>query len=144
MQIRIIQSRDIQTVAHLLLDSFKKPPYNERVSLLAVQKSLRFFLRIGSGFVALADKKIVGVVYFKVEQYWEGPVVLIEDLAVQPEFQSQGVGKLLLDRVERLAKKHKACMVSFVTHSKSPAISFYKKMGYHPNSKRVIFEKRLR
>ena len=64
---------------------------------------------------------------FKVEQWWEGPAILIEDLAVKENFKKQGIGKRLIDNVENYAKNIKAKVIYLTTHKKSSAVKFYTK-----------------
>lgn len=130
MRIRKATKKDIREIAKLMIGEFSKPPFKEKSTINSVIKSLNFYFKIGKVFVAIEAKKIVGLVVFKVEQWWEGPVILIEDLAVKEDFKKQGVGKKLTDKVEEYAKKIKAKAVSFTTHKKSSAVKFYTKQGY--------------
>lgn len=133
----------IREIAKLMLEEFKKPPFNEKSSFNAVLKSLNFYFRIGKAFVAVDDKRIVGVVVFKIEQYWEGPVMIIEDLAVKEDFKRVGVGKELMKKAESYAKKNKIRKIHFSTHRKSPAVRFYKRQGYGINRNVVSMGKRF-
>ena len=130
MTIRKATKNDVEEIAKLMLEEFSKPPFNEKTTINSVIKSLNFYFKIGKVFVAMEDKKIVGIVVFKVEQWWEGPVILIEDLAVKEDFKKQGTGKSLTDAVESYGKKIRAKAVSFATNSKSSAVEFYIKHGY--------------
>jgi ribosomal protein S18 acetylase RimI-like enzyme len=93
---------------------------------------------------AIINRKIVGLVIFKVEQWWEGPIILIEDLAVKEDFKKQGIGKNLMDKVEAYAKKNKAKTVSFSTHKKSSAVKFYKKYGYKVEKNNLFLRKEIK
>jgi aminoglycoside 6'-N-acetyltransferase I len=144
MKVRKAARKDIKQIAELMLEEFRKPPFNERDSLKAVLKSLKFYFKIGKIYVATDGNGVIGVMVFKTEQYWEGPVIIIEDLAVKERFKRQGVGKLLLTEVESYARKNKLNKILFVTHRKSQGIKFYKKFGYHPKKDVVSFEKKIR
>ncbi len=141
--IRKATKKDINQIARLMLEEFKRPPFNERASINAVLKSLNFYFRIGKAFVAVDNKKVVGVLVFKVEQYWEGPVMIIEDLAVKEEFKKLGIGKELMAKVESYAKKNEIRKIHFSTHKKSPAVRFYKKQGYSISRNVVSMGKRI-
>ncbi|MDD5182331.1 MAG: GNAT family N-acetyltransferase [Candidatus Nanoarchaeia archaeon] len=144
MVIRKAAKREIKEIAKLMLKEFSKPPFNENASLKAVIKSLNFYFKVGKVYVAVIDKRIIGIVVFKVEQYWEGPVVIIEDLAIKEEFKKQGIGKKLMDNVEAYAKKNKIRAVYFKTNRKSPAVKFYKKQGYKLKKEVVSMEKKIK
>lgn len=143
MRIRKATTKDIPEIARLMLAEFSKPPFEEKESISSVRKSLEFYLKIGRGFVAVEDG-IIGVIIFKAEQWWEGPVILVEDLAVDHEHKRKGVGKSLVDEVEEYAKENKARLVSFTTHRKSSAVSFYKRHGYRVEKDTVFMSKRIR
>lgn len=144
MRIRKATKKDIREIAKLMLEEFSKPPFNERTTISSVIKSLNFYFKVGKAFVAIEDKKIVGIVVFKVEQWWDGPVILIEDLAVKEDFKKHGIGKKLTDTVESHGKKIKAKAVSFATNSKSSAVKFYTKHGYIIEKNRVFMRKKLK
>lgn len=144
MNVRSATRKDIFQVANLMLQEFKKPPFNEKASLSAVEKSLKFYFRIGHIYVATVEKEIVGVLVFKIEQYWEGPVVIVEDLAVKENFKKQGIGKMLMSNIESYARKNKLKRVLFKTHKKSTAVKFYRKMGYKAIKNVINFEKRTK
>ncbi len=144
MKIRKAVKKDLKEIGMLMKREFQKPPFNERDSINAVLKSLNFYFKTGHIYVAEKDRRIVGVVVFKTEQYWEGPVVIIEDLAVDDKFKKQGVGKGLMDYVEDYAKKKKCKSISFSTHKKSDAVKFYKKKGYKPEKHTIIMRKGLK
>ena len=144
MRIRKATKKDIREIAKLMIEEFSKPPFKEKTTINSVTKSLNFYFKIGKAFVAVEDRKIVGIVVFKVEQWWEGPVILIEDLAVKEDFKKQRIGKKLTDRVEEHAKKIKASSVSFATNSKSSAVKFYTKQGYKKEKNRIFMRKNLK
>ena len=144
MNIRSATKKDILEIAKLMLGEFKKPPFNEKTSINTVLKSLNFYFKIGQVYVAIVEKEIVGVLVFKIEQYWEGPVIIIEDLAVREQFKKQGIGKMLMERIESYAKKNKLKRILFKTHKKSPAVQFYHKIGYKPGKDIIHFEKKIK
>jgi len=144
MRIRSATKKDIRDIAKLMLEEFTKPPFNERAAIPAVIKSLNFYFKLGKIFVVIIDKRLVGVVVFKVEQWWDGKLILIEDLAVKKTFKKQGINKALIDRVEQYARKNKINSVSFTTHKKSSAIEFYKRLGYKVEKNTIFMRKSVK
>ena len=144
MKIRKATKKDITEIAKLMLEEFSKLPFREKSIISSVTKSLNFYFKIGKAFVAIDNKKIIGVVVFKVEQWWEGLIVLIEDLAVKEDFKKQEIGKNLTDKVEDYAKKIKAKTVSFTTHKKSTAVNFYIKQGYKIEKNTLFMRKKVK
>lgn len=144
MKIRKATKKDIKEIAKLMLEEFSKPPFKEKTTIDSVIKSLIFYFKIGRAFIATKNKKIVGIVIFKIEQWWEGPVILIEDLAVKENFKKQGIGKILINEVEDYAKKIKSKTISFVTHKKSYAVKFYIKQGYKIEKNTLFMRKKIK
>ena len=89
MEIRKAARKDIGEIAKLMIDEFSKPPFSEKANVKNVLKSLNFYFKLGRIDVALIGKKIVGVVVFKVEQYWEGPVIMSRTLDKTPSFRME-------------------------------------------------------
>ncbi len=144
MRIKKATKKDIVKIAELMMEEFSKPPFNENVSLKKVLKSLNFYFKIGNIYAVINKKDIIGVSVFKIEQYWEGPVIIIEDLAVKEKFKKQGAGKMLMNQIEDYAKKNKIKLICFKTHKKSPSLKFYKKTGYKPRKDIIYFEKKIK
>ncbi len=144
MKIRKAIKADIREIAKIMLEEFSKPPFNEKVSFKAVLKSLNFYFKIGNVYVATIDNKITGVAVFKIEQYWEGPVIIVEDLAVKAEFKKQGIGKALMHELEVYAKKNQIRAIYFSTNKKSSAIKFYQKLGYKSRKDVMSFWKKIK
>ena len=143
MIIKKSTKKDIKEIAKLMLEEFRKSPFNEKANLNAVLKSLNFYFKIGRVYVAEDKREIVGVIVLKIEQYWEGSVIIIEDLAVKESYKKQGIGKNLIAKVEDYAKKNSIKRILFKTHKESPSIKFYKKFGYKQNKKVIDFEKKI-
>ncbi len=144
MKIRKGTKKDLKRIAEIMKTEFAKPPFNEKATLSAILKSLNFYMRIGEIYVALTNNKIVGITVFKKEQFWEGPVIIIEDLVVDEEFKKQGIGKSLMNYVESHARRIKIKSICFKTHKKSPSVKFYQKYGYKSDKNAVFMKKKLK
>ena len=107
MKIRKTTKKDFKEIANLMNKEFSKPPFNEKSNLKDILKSIRFFHKIGTTKIAIEDKEIVGVIVFKQEQYWEGPSILIEDLAVRKDFQKKRGWQIIDERFREICKKEK-------------------------------------
>lgn len=144
MKIEKATEKDLNEIGKLMLKEFSKPPFNEKDSLRNVLKSLNFYFQNAEIYISEIDGEIVGVIVFQIEQWWEGPVVIIQDLAIKEKFQKKNVGKELMNFVETYAKKKKAKRIYFETHKKSSAIKFYKKLGYKINKDRISMSKKIK
>jgi len=144
LKIKKATRKDIKEIGKLMLEEFSKPPFNERVSLNSVIKSLNYDFKIGKIYIAVESKEIIGVVNFCIEQYWEGSVIIIEDLAVKEEFKKKGIGKSLMEFVEEFARKNKIGAIYFSTNKKSKAVRFYEKLGYKVEKDTIFMGKKLK
>ena len=144
MKIRKAIKEDLKDVGKLMRQEFSKYPFNEKDSIKDILESLKFYFKIGNIFVSVVDEKIIGVVVVKFEQYWEGKVTIIEDLAVDRKFQHKNVGKMLMQFVEDYSKKKNSKFVLFSTNKKSKAIRFYKKLRYKIDKNRISMRKKLK
>jgi len=144
MKIRKASKKDLKEIVKLMSSEFSKKPFNEKSNLSSVLKSLNFYFKLGEIYVVVLDKKIAGVLVFKLEQYWEGKVLIIGDLAIEESFKNKGVGTKLMNFVESYAKKNKIRRILFTTNKQSKAVNFYKKIGYSIDKLRIEMEKVLK
>jgi N-acetylglutamate synthase-like GNAT family acetyltransferase len=144
MKIRKATKNDLNEIGKLMLREFSKKPFNEKDSLKDVLKSLNSYFQNAEIYISETEKEITGVIVFKVEQWWEGPVIIIQDLAVKEKFQRQNIGKELMILVEEYAKNKRAKRIYFGTNKKSSAVKFHKKMGYKIDKDRINMSKRLK
>ena len=130
MKIIKAKKKDLKEIAKLMLEEFSKPPWKHNESIREVLKSINFYFKIGEIYFIKINKEIMGIIVFKIEQYWEGEVIIIEDLVVKDKFKKQNIEKGLMKFVESYAKKKKIRRTLFTTNKKSKSVSFYKKIGY--------------
>ena len=141
MKIRKAKKKDLKEIGKLMLEEFSKYPFNEKASLKSVIKSLEFYFKDSEIYVSKNQKEIVGVLVFQIEQWWEGKIIIIQDLAVSEKFQKQNIGKELMVFLENYAKKKEVKRIYFETNKKSPTIKFYEKLGYKINKNKISMSK---
>jgi len=142
MRIKFATKKDIKEIGKLLLTEFSKPPFNEKSTLAGVIKSLQYYFKTGKVLVAVNEKEIIGVLVYKIEQWWEGPVLIIEDLAIK--HKRKGTGTKLIETLEKHAKKNNIKKITFKTHKKSKAVQFYKQLHYTIRKNSLEMEKIIR
>jgi len=83
---------------------------------------------------AIIDKIVVGSVMGIVceELYGEcRPYMLMEDLVVDKEYGRMGIGKSLMNELEKIAKKRDCYQMLFITDTdRRNAVSFYESLGF--------------
>jgi ribosomal protein S18 acetylase RimI-like enzyme len=110
-------------------------------SLHAVRASAADWLRDGFGpgagfcaFVAEADGAVVGMATCsrRVITGWNGPVIFLQDLFVEPAHRQRGMARALTARVAALACELGSPIVELTVRSGNPAQAFYRKNGFAP------------
>jgi ribosomal protein S18 acetylase RimI-like enzyme len=105
--------------------------------------------KVGEGHVSVAedDGKVVGVIVL-IE---EPDHLLVENVAVEPERQSQGIGRALLAFAEAIARDAGLSTLRLYTNAAmTENLAFYSRLGYKEvdrrtdsGFKRVFFSKHL-
>jgi ribosomal protein S18 acetylase RimI-like enzyme len=83
--------------------------------------------------------------------YQQGGSQLIENIAVAPQFQGQGLGARLMQFAEQEAKRNSLSQLSLYTNvAMTENLGYYSRLGYkeykralHKGFERAFFEKRL-
>ena len=84
-------------------------------------------------FVADMDGNVVGLATTVETLAFDHPdgYIKVNGLAVSPEFQRCGIGKMLMERVEKLAVERKASMIGLASgFQRTGAHEFYEHSGY--------------
>ncbi len=143
MKIRKATKEDFSRIAELINEEYSKPPYHEPWKKKNAIKTLNYFAKVGK-ILVLIEERIIGFIISRDEYYNEGSATMIEELIVDNEFKGRGFGRKLVEYVEKQGKKKKIKRVLLMASKDAPAFKFYKKMGYIPSKKTVLFRKRLR
>lgn len=144
MKIKKAIKKNLREIGLLMKKGFSKPPFNEKVSSKSVLKSLHFYYKKGEIYFIEKDNEIIGAVIFQIEQWWEGKVLIIQDLVVNNRYQGQNIENYLMKFVEKYATNKKIKRIYFETNKKSPTIKFYKKLGYNINKDRISMSKKIK
>ena len=144
IKIRKAVKKDLKEIGKLMKEELSKPPFNERDNIKNILKSLNFYYKTARIYLNEENKIKIGILVFQTEQWWEGPVIIIQDLVVKQKFQNQNIGKSFMKFLEKYAVNKNAKRIYFETNKKSSAIRFYKKLGYKVNKDRISMSKRLK
>ena len=61
---------------------------------------------------------------------WNGPVIFLQDLFVEPAYRRDGVAGALMARVAALAQKIGSPIIELTVHADNPAQEFYRRNGF--------------
>ena len=129
IEIAQAKTEDYADIHQMIMDFavFQKTP--EKVSITLDQ-----MLENGDDFKALiardGQKAIGFATYYFGFSSWSGKHLFLDDLYLETDYRSQGLGHQFMDELERIAKsKNCKSMRWLVSKWNEPAISFYKKRG---------------
>ncbi|OGM18773.1 hypothetical protein A2686_01905 [Candidatus Woesebacteria bacterium RIFCSPHIGHO2_01_FULL_38_10] len=103
------------------------------------EKGVSYYKKLANGkygkcFIAYLGKIPVGYAALAIKDfgYRKSKYVEIENIGVNPEYRSQGIGQKLIDSTIKWAKEQKATKLYVSAYWKNKrAINFYKKNGFY-------------
>ncbi len=135
-RVRAAQPADVPALTRL-----KRLLAQDEDSLHAVRATEADWLRDGFGpgagfiaFVAECAATIIGMATCSRRTItgWNGPVVFLQDLVVEPPYRRRGVGRALVARVAALAREVGSPIIELNVRADNPARSFYRRGGFQP------------
>jgi ribosomal protein S18 acetylase RimI-like enzyme len=135
-QIRTAQPKDIPALMRL-----KRLLAQDENALHTVCATPPDWLRDGfgpdAGFMAFVAEDASGVVGMatcseRIITGWDGPVIFLQDLVVEPDARQHGVASALVARVAALARDVGSPIVELTVRADNPAQSFYVRNGFTP------------
>jgi len=134
--IRAAQPRDISALMRL-----KRLLAQAEDSVHALRATEADWLRDGFGanagftaFVAESIDAIIGMATCSQRTItgWNGPVIFLQDLYVEPAYRDHGVARALMARVAALACDLGSPIVELTVRADNPAQHFYLRTGFQP------------
>lgn len=130
IQIRDASREDVPSILRLIkaLAEYEREP-NAVENTVADLENHLFEEKICNAFVAEDASGIIGfALYYTSYSTWKGKCLYLEDLYVQENKRTSGIGGLLFEKVVNTAKNSKVKRMEWlVLEWNEPAINFYKK-----------------
>lgn len=141
--VREAELRDLPELADLFEELMEVPSNREAMSgqLKKVTEDSHYFLAS-----ACDGEKVIGTAmgiecYDLVGNCY--PFLVVENVVVSPAYRGQGVGKMLMQRLEQFAEERGCSYIIFVSSGyREKAHQFYRSLGY--SSDNQGFKKQLR
>lgn len=106
------------------------------------EKKFRESIKKENTNIIYLDKKRIGFVNVSQKR----KVAYLNNIQIIPAFQGKGIGRLIMEFVEKKLRKSDAKKIKLQVFRKKPAVFFYQKLGYlavNTNKYTVIMEKIL-
>lgn len=130
MNIRPAKMTELSEMAKIFKAEFNKKPYNESWTEKTSEIKIKHYLNNCKIRVAIVDEKIIGLVAYSIEPWYNGNWIRINEVVIEDKFQGAGIGKRLIMDVEQEAKNHGVKTLILETYRISGGYGFYKKLNF--------------
>ena len=132
-EISMYQDSNLDICTQIYVDAFTAPPIN--YDFLTTEKAWRYIrdmTRTPSfmGYTYWVDGEMIAFCFGKLDNYFQGSVFEVEELAVASSQHRQGVGSAVMSLLEEKLASYGVSAVSLHTSRTLPAFEFYQKNGY--------------
>ena len=146
VKMRTFRATDLDRCVRLFIVVFGQEPWKDRWP--SFDRAKAYLSDIVStpgfrGFIAYEGRKIQGLCFGHVVQWWFGDEFFIDELCVDSDVQRTGIGTKLMGYVEQRLLKEGIQFAVLLTERNTLAESFYAKQGFAPSAKTMFMYKRL-
>jgi ribosomal protein S18 acetylase RimI-like enzyme len=138
IQIELMRETDLAEVVKIFVDTFNASGEHWSHEFAAENIKEGFFGKCH--YIALVDKKIVGFILAIPLTRELGTELFVASIAVIPEYQNQGVGQLLWDKMESYAQENKFAAIRLLTNPNFKSYKWYKQMGFKESNWIEVFK----
>ena len=133
MGLIMYKNEHFEDVLRIYVDAFTSPPLNYNfVTKVKAERYIKDMTRTPCfvGYVYPDEEKITAFVFGTIDNYFDGTLYEVMELAVDPYIQRSGIGSKVMSLLESRLKGMGVDAISLNTSRHLPAFSFYKKNGY--------------
>lgn len=127
--------KGVSEYASSLIASFSKEPWKEKWEKGVAEEHLSAYLLnpycLGIEARDKETKKLCGVIIGELIPFYDGTHLNLVELYVDPSYDHQGIGSLLLREIESVSReKHGVKVIELWTSRAEKTMKFYAKNGY--------------
>jgi GNAT superfamily N-acetyltransferase len=137
---------DLRPCAALFVETFSRPPWNDRWPSLECARQYLESVAGAPGFrghVAQSGGEILGACLGHLKPWWSGAEFFIDEMYVAPNAQRRGVGTALLEAVEAELRDAGVRRMALLTARGFGAEEFYRRRGFAASPRMVLMAKEL-
>ena len=138
-EIRKVSSEHLEEYGRIYAAAFSGEPWNDPWKPADAAIHVREILesRQSYGLECVESEKVVGFILGQSMLFCDGRSFEINDLAVDPAYQGQGIGGILMERLMTDLKEMGMTSVDLITAGEGKLPSFYERYGF-TKAKEVI------
>lgn len=144
VKIRKIRKADLPACARILKSAYRRPPHHEHLAPHTARQYLeeKYQHCRQHSFVAINNiGDVIGFQLLYISAWTSGPQAILEELAVDPKIQGQGIGKRLLNHTHHYLRSHKVKSAMLWARKDPRLLKIYRKQGYRQADDFVIMFK---
>ena len=130
--IRKMERDDIVKCAEILCSVYNNEMWQCRWTKEMATEYLEDFFDMKKfvGYVLEYDTQIVGGLFAHEKVWWNNSEVFVEEMFVMSEYQRNGYGSMLIEKVESYVVENRLAGITLSTNKYAPAPMFYRKNGF--------------
>ncbi|MDR0272924.1 MAG: GNAT family N-acetyltransferase [Clostridiales bacterium] len=145
--LKMYKEEDLETCTKIYVEAFNAPPLC--YDFLTIEKAGRYLrdLTRKPGFIGYTyreDEEMIAFIFGILDNYFEGTMFEVDELAVVPHLHRSGVGSAVMHLLETKLAGYGVSAVNLNTSRGLPAFDFYIKNGYEEIPENVTLVKWLR
>jgi len=145
-QLIMYRETDFDECVRIYIDAFNAPPLN--YSFITKEKAWRYIRDLTRmpgfmGYTYWVGDEMAAFCFGILDNYFEGTMFEVEELAVAAAFQRSGIGSTVMNLLETKLAGYNVSAVSLQTSRDLPAFGFYLKNGYEELKENVTLLKWL-
>lgn len=145
MIFRRMEYDDVPEVAHLFLEAYSDPPWNEKWSYeKAFDRIVEVFeAKKSVCVVCLYEQRIVGAAQCLLFSWTSGYQLDIRELFVDKKYQNLKIGTQLLDYLPTFLPRGEPITIILSTLRDTKLMSFYEKNGFQVNQNLIYYYREI-
>ena len=145
MEYRELNETHLKDMATLFVKAFNTYPWNEEWTEEIAYKRLAQMISCDGfyGMVVIKDSRIVGMIFGRQEQYYNGVIFEIKEFCVDITLGIKGLGTQVYNVFENRLKEMGIKEIVLNTCRSDKTIGFYEKQGFKVSDNIVVMNKKV-